>query len=157
MDKNTPVRTRTLLVTLLQSTMASPVSQSTALATRESLTLAQLTQLILSKGHSFSALEFSHSIEFQVSLCKWRRGRDSNPRWVSTHTPLAGERLQPLGHLSIGMMRRALARLTGFEPVIASFVDWCLIQFGHRRIVWHNRSAENILSDQLLAKRFNRP
>ena len=31
---------------------------------------------------------------------KWRRGRDSNPRWVSPHTPLAGERLQPLGHLS---------------------------------------------------------
>ena len=30
----------------------------------------------------------------------WRRGRDSNPRWGLTHTPLAGERLQPLGHLS---------------------------------------------------------
>ena len=32
---------------------------------------------------------------------KWRRGRDSNPRWsYKPHTPLAGERLQPLGHLS---------------------------------------------------------
>ena len=31
----------------------------------------------------------------------WRRGRDSNPRWsFRPHTPLAGERLQPLGHLS---------------------------------------------------------
>ena len=31
----------------------------------------------------------------------WRRERDSNPRWAFyTHTPLAGERLQPLGHLS---------------------------------------------------------
>jgi hypothetical protein len=30
----------------------------------------------------------------------WRRGWDSNPRWALTHTPLAGERLQPLGHLS---------------------------------------------------------
>ena len=30
-----------------------------------------------------------------------RRGRDSNPRWSFwPHTPLAGERLQPLGHLS---------------------------------------------------------
>ena len=30
-----------------------------------------------------------------------RRGRDSNPRWsVSPHTRLAGECLQPLGHLS---------------------------------------------------------
>ena len=33
-------------------------------------------------------------------LVYWRRGRDSNPRWGLTHTPLAGERLQPLGHLS---------------------------------------------------------
>ncbi len=34
---------------------------------------------------------------------KWRRGWDSNPRWsYQPHTPLAGERLQPLGHLSVG-------------------------------------------------------
>ena len=34
-------------------------------------------------------------------MSKWRRGRDSNPRWsYKPHTPLAGERLQPLGHLS---------------------------------------------------------
>ena len=31
---------------------------------------------------------------------KWRRGRDSNPRYALTYTPLAGARLQPLGHLS---------------------------------------------------------
>lgn len=31
---------------------------------------------------------------------KWRRERDSNPRWDFSHTPLAGARLQPLGHLS---------------------------------------------------------
>jgi hypothetical protein len=32
-----------------------------------------------------------------------RRGRDSNPRWrLSPHTRLAGECLQPLGHLSRG-------------------------------------------------------
>ena len=31
---------------------------------------------------------------------KWRRARDSNPRWALTHTPLAGARLQPLGQLS---------------------------------------------------------
>ena len=31
----------------------------------------------------------------------YRRERDSNPRWnLWSHTPLAGERLQPLGHLS---------------------------------------------------------
>ena len=32
---------------------------------------------------------------------EWRRGWDSNPRWGSAHTPLAGERLKPLGHLSV--------------------------------------------------------
>ena len=32
------------------------------------------------------------------------------------YTPLAGERLRPLGHLS-------MAHQTGFEPVVASFVD----------------------------------
>ena len=31
---------------------------------------------------------------------EWRRGRDSNPRDPSGPTPLAGERLRPLGHLS---------------------------------------------------------
>ena len=32
--------------------------------------------------------------------CGWRRGRDSNPRSSCPLTPLAGARLQPLGHLS---------------------------------------------------------
>ena len=31
----------------------------------------------------------------------WRTGWDSNPRRALTLTPLAGERLQPLGHLSV--------------------------------------------------------
>ena len=35
-----------------------------------------------------------------------RRGRDSNPRWsFPPHTRLAGECLQPLGHLSVGRAR----------------------------------------------------
>ena len=48
----------------------------------------------------------------------WRRGRDSNPRWVSPHTPLAGERLQPLGHLSARATEcnGFLAEREGFEP-----------------------------------------
>ena len=29
----------------------------------------------------------------------------------------------------------AMAHPTGFEPVIPSFVDWCLIQFGHGCVV----------------------
>ncbi len=44
----------------------------------------------------------------------WRRERDSNPRWAFyTHTPLAGERLQPLGHLS----RRCLLRPYRSKPI----------------------------------------
>ena len=40
-------------------------------------------------------------IEIELTI-KWRRERDSNPRWgYKPHTPLAGERLQPLGHLSV--------------------------------------------------------
>ena len=31
---------------------------------------------------------------------RWRRARDSNPRYGSPYTPLAGVRLQPLGQLS---------------------------------------------------------
>ncbi len=30
----------------------------------------------------------------------WRRGRDSNPRWVSAHTRFPSALLRPLGHLS---------------------------------------------------------
>ena len=30
----------------------------------------------------------------------WRKRRDSNPRDGSPPTPLAGERLRPLGHVS---------------------------------------------------------
>ena len=33
---------------------------------------------------------------------KWRRRRDSNPRDGFPPTPLAGERLRPLGHVSVG-------------------------------------------------------
>ena len=32
----------------------------------------------------------------------WRRRRDSNPRTSHPVTPLAGERLRPLGHVSAG-------------------------------------------------------
>ena len=39
---------------------------------------------------------------FDYFLSSKRRGRDSNPRYgFKPYTPLAGERLQPLGHLSV--------------------------------------------------------
>ena len=40
------------------------------------------------------------SAGLRVCLKLWRRGWDSNPRYPSGYTPLAGERLRPLGHLS---------------------------------------------------------
>ena len=50
----------------------------------------------MNRGGRCHATELaSHDNEY------WRRERDSNPRWsYKPHTPLAGERLQPLGHLS---------------------------------------------------------
>ena len=45
---------------------------------------------------------------------EWRRERDSNPRWgYKPHTPLAGERLQPLGHLSLINTARMLPIMLG--------------------------------------------
>ena len=38
---------------------------------------------------------------------KWRRRWDSNPRGALTPTPLAGERLRPLGHVSVNAYSRA--------------------------------------------------
>ena len=37
-----------------------------------------------------------------MNASKWRRRRDSNPRTSHPVTPLAGERLRPLGHVSAG-------------------------------------------------------
>ena len=46
---------------------------------------------------------------------KWRRRRDSNPRYRFRYTPLAGERLRPLGHLSArGFSMRHGLGLQGF-------------------------------------------
>ena len=39
-----------------------------------------------------------HDLKNMVGL--WQRRRDSNPRNALTFTPLAGERLRPLGHVS---------------------------------------------------------
>ena len=55
----------------------------------------------------------------EQSSRRQRRGRDSNPRWrFPPHTRLAGECLQPLGHLSgspgrFRVQRRSVKRVTG--------------------------------------------
>ena len=48
----------------------------------------------------------------------WRRGRDSNPRYLLGYTPLAGERLRPLGHLS-GLVSRK--QIIASRPAGAKF------------------------------------
>ena len=48
---------------------------------------------------------------FRGASRSWRRERDSNPRWsYKPHTPLAGERLQPLGHLSVNSIVASVRR-----------------------------------------------
>ena len=44
------------------------------------------------------------NISIKSMIARWRRGRDSNPRYRSRYTPLAGARLRPLGHLSGGAL-----------------------------------------------------
>ena len=48
----------------------------------------------------------------------WRRGRDSNPRYRFRYTPLAGERLRPLGHLSnhVALIEKSRTLINCFQP-----------------------------------------
>ena len=55
----------------------------------------------------------------------WQRRRDSNPRNALTFTPLAGERLRPLGHVSAAAYTATLGPFTRvffFKPPF--FVLW---------------------------------
>lgn len=53
-------------------------------------------------------------------LYNWRRERDSNPRWsIKPHTPLAGERLQPLGHLSRNAKPASIALVMGLKQLFS--------------------------------------
>ncbi len=53
-------------------------------------------------------------VETSLSETAERRERDSNPRWgFKPHTRLAGERLQPLGHLSLDVVPLRRHRKTG--------------------------------------------
>ena len=51
---------------------------------------------------------------------QWRRGRDSNPRYRLRYTPLAGERLRPLGHLSVATFSRICERLAIGRSAVSS-------------------------------------
>ena len=72
-----------------------------------------------------------YSIQLSYASAKeWRLGRDSNPRYgYKPYTPLAGERLQPLGHLTVLFPgKEIMARPGGFEPPTAWFVARYSIQ-----------------------------
>lgn len=68
-----------------------------------------------------------------VSCGSWRRGWDSNPRYRLRYTPLAGERLRPLGHLST---RVAVAEESAFSKGIGpnfSYAFSCIgLRYGSR-------------------------
>ena len=55
--------------------------------------------------------------------CGWRRRRDSNPRDGFPPTPLAGERLRPLGHVSTDPYRGPEPPRTSAIRTIALFYD----------------------------------
>gem|GEM_PF-3822834 len=56
---------------------------------------------------------------------RWRRRRDSNPRYRFRYTPLAGERLRPLGHLSArGFTMRHGLRLQGFFRFLRQYSEF---------------------------------
>ena len=46
------------------------------------------------------------------SVLRWRRGRDSNPRYGFPYTHFPGVRLRPLGHPSMSRRRRAVRRIS---------------------------------------------
>ena len=79
--------------------------------------LSKLSHRVMTR---FQALEnekkppkATNSIEIEEG---WRRRRDSNPRDPSGPTPLAGERLRPLGHVSVGGPIRGAALFTRQKP-----------------------------------------
>ncbi len=66
--------------------------------------MSDLKEIEGSLSHVCIALDTVHSSETD----EWRRRWDSNPRYPLGYTPLAGERLRPLGHLSGGSPDRAI-------------------------------------------------
>ncbi len=56
-----------------------------------------------------------------LSIDLWRRRRDSNPRDPSGPTPLAGERLRPLGHVSTDAYSQVNIGVTRQKPPVLKF------------------------------------
>ncbi len=90
----------------------------------------------------FSAGNFSGQ-----AIGKWRRGRDSNPRYHLWYTPLAGERLRPLGHLS------GPALISGFVPLIKPCLKLFAKNLTHRScmlsVLWHFMADYNLFEGSI--------
>ncbi len=79
----------------------------------------------------FASLECSNPVSLSDTkkapplakpFCIWRRERDSNPRRAFyTLTPLAGERLQPLGHLSVVLSQHCVDSWSFALPMEARY------------------------------------
>ena len=72
---------------------------------------------------------YSHINQWIIRFI-WRRRRDSNPRDPSEPTPLAGERLRPLGHISADAYTTTLCLFTSyffnkFQLFCAAFMWRC--------------------------------
>jgi hypothetical protein len=92
----------------------------------------------------------------------WRRERDSNPRWsYKPHTPLAGERLQPLGHLSTYLIitrpKGPLGQAKGRERPrrLSSLFSLLSPRVTPGSLVWRRRRDSN--PRWVSPRRFSRP
>ena len=68
-----------------------------------------------------------YSIQLSYGRVYWRRERDSNPRWDFSHTPLAGERLRPLGHLSSQWRRSISGIYVASTPLSVNKNDFIIL------------------------------
>tara|TARA_B100001250_G_scaffold323868_1_gene287365 strand:- start:91 stop:426 length:336 start_codon:yes stop_codon:yes gene_type:complete len=84
-----------------------------------------LHEIVLEIWPSFSKI----SLERAFNEGKWRKRRDSNPRDGSPPTPLAGERLRPLGHVSANRFNYLFEQGQGLKLKIAKFLLVILITY----------------------------
>lgn len=63
-------------------------------------------------GHRSASCRRLETASGMFAMQGWRRARDSNPGWASTHSRFRVERLRPLSQLSVS----TLAEKVGFEP-----------------------------------------
>ncbi len=115
------------------------------------------TQSAAGFGHTACAKQ-AKSMIFRGVFGWWRRGRDSNPRYHRWYTPLAGERLRPLGHLSgLALVSAKWRDFKGFLPLLHNSVDFphCSFACPHARTCREQMPPAKL--DNLVRRPFPRP